>query len=137
MQDSIEKQLVIHAPIERVYQAVLDDFMGKAVGDIKPDTHIVFDFGEWGRSSVHVISVEPPSYLAYRWVPGMIFEGDIYEKGCTLVEFRLSATSEGTSLTLIESGFASLPAEIYAEALANNSAGWDEEVANFIKLFES
>ncbi len=136
MQDTIERTLEINAPIDKVFQAVISDFFKAWDGELSPDTHGHFNFGEWGRSSVHLVDIKPPTYLAYRWVPGTIFEGDIYEKGCTLVEFQLSESGDKTKLVLKESGFASLPAEIYREAMDNNTAGWDEEVANFAKLFE-
>ncbi len=136
MQDTIERTIVVKAPLERVYQAVISDFFKAWDRDFIADTHGFFDFGEWGRSSVHLVSVEPPTYISYRWVPGTIFEGDIYQEGCTLVEFTLSENDGQTTLTLKESGFASLPAERYQEAMENNTAGWNEEVANFAKLFE-
>lgn len=136
MQDSIERSIVINAPIDRVFQGVISDFFKAWDGELIPDTHGHFNFGEWGKSSVHLIAYQPPSYLAYRWVPGTIFEGDIYEKGCTLVEFRLTESGGATTLVLKESGFASIPEERYREAMDNNTAGWDEEIANFAKLFE-
>jgi uncharacterized protein YndB with AHSA1/START domain len=130
IQDRIERTITINAPIERVFQGVREDMLGKTVGEIAAGAHVHFDFGEWGRSSVHIIAFDPPRYVAYRWVPGMIFEGDIYEKGSTLVEITLKAIEGGTELTLVESGFASLPTERYSEAIENNSAGWEEELAN-------
>jgi uncharacterized protein YndB with AHSA1/START domain len=137
IQDTIERHLIIKAPIERVYQGVIDDFLKNVEGKLAAGEHVLFNFGEYGKSSAHIIAADPFTYFAYRWVPGMIYEGDIYEKGCTLVEFKLSETEEGTSLTLTESGFASLPPERYQEAVDNNSAGWDEELANLLEYLKN
>jgi uncharacterized protein YndB with AHSA1/START domain len=132
IQDRIERSIVINAPIDRVFRGVREDMLGKTVGELAADSHVVFDFGEWGRSSVHVIAFEPPNYVAYRWVPGTVFEGDIYEKGSTLVEFFLKEVEGGTEFRLVESGFASLPTERFTEALENNTAGWEEELSNLV-----
>lgn len=137
IQDKIEKTIVINAPIERVFVGVREDLLGKAVGELKADAHVYFDFGDYGKTSVHVIAYDPPTYVAYRWVPGTIFEGDIYAMGSTLVEFSLREVEGGTEFKLLESGFASLPAERYQEAMENNSAGWDEEVANLVQFVNS
>lgn len=136
IQDQIERTIVINAPIERVFQGVREDLLGKTVGELVAGAHVHFDFGEWGRSSVHVIAYDPPSYVAYRWVPGTIFEGDIYEMGSTLVEFRLREVEGGTEFKLVESGFASLPTERYTEAIENNTAGWDQEIANLVEFVQ-
>jgi uncharacterized protein YndB with AHSA1/START domain len=136
LQDRIERTIVINAPIERVFRGVREDMLGKTVGELAADSHVVFDFGEWGKSSVHVIAYQPPTYVAYRWVPGTIFEGDIYEKGSTLVEFFLTEVEGGTEFRLVESGFASLPAERFTEALENNTAGWDEELNNLVEYIK-
>jgi uncharacterized protein YndB with AHSA1/START domain len=136
VQDFIERKIVINAPIERVYQGLQEDFLGKIVGERVPGSHVYFNFGEWGNSSAHIIDVQPPTYFSYRWVPGTIYEGDIYEMGCTLVEFKLAEVEGGTELTVFESGFASLPAERYQEAMDNNSAGWDEEIAGLVEYLK-
>lgn len=136
MQDSIVRTIVINASIERVYQAVIEDFFKAWEGELSADTHGTFNFGEWGKTSGHLIDVRPPTYISYRWVPGKFFEGDIYQEGATLVEFQLTETGDATTLTLTESGFAAIPAEWYEEAMKNNTAGWDEELAKFAQLFQ-
>lgn len=136
IQDRIERTVVINAPIERVFRGVREDLLGKTVGELAPDSHVHFDFGDWGRSSVHIIAYDPPAYVAYRWVPGTIFEGDIYEMGSTLVEFRLKEVEGGTEFQLTESGFSTLPAERFIEAMENNTAGWDSEITNLVEYVQ-
>ena len=53
------------------------------------------------------------------------FIGDVLQEPNTLCEFHISATEGGTKVRLVESGFASLPAEFYEDALSQNQGGWD------------
>ena len=43
----------------------------------------------------------------------------------TLVEFRLTESASGTTITIIESGFDHLPASRRAEAWRMNEGGWN------------
>ena len=74
--------------------------------------------------------------IAFRWASGaMPPVGDVLASSNTLVEFRLEEVDEGTRLSMVESGFASLPKEIYDEAMRDNSNGWDSELAELVALF--
>jgi len=53
----------------------------------------------------------------------------------TLVEFRLEPSGTGTSVRLIESGFAALPTEMGESSLKDNSGGWDYMLDRLGKLF--
>jgi hypothetical protein len=44
------------------------------------------------------------------------------------VEFNLETVEEGTRLTLVESGFATLPDDAYEHRFAENSSGWKAEL---------
>jgi hypothetical protein len=136
VQDTIERRLTIKASIDRVYRGFINEFLKNTEDNLIAGEYAILDFGEYGRSTIHVVATEPFTYFAYRWVPGTCFEGDIYAKGCTLVELKLAETDAGTDLTLIESGFASLPSERYKESIENNTAGWDEELGNLVKFLE-
>ena len=136
LQDTINKEIVIDAPRERVYDALtqadkLSQWFPDAVeGEIKPGERPVFDFGEYGRHSAYVVATDPHSYVAYRWIPGSIhvphgFIGDVLTQPNTLCEFHLDEIPEGTRVRLIESGFASLPEEFYAKSIEDNTGGWD------------
>jgi len=55
---------------------------------------------------VQVGRVEPETYFFYRWHPYAVDPSVDYSKEpTTLVEFRLEETSDGTVLTIVESGF--------------------------------
>ena len=81
LQDTINNEIVIGAPRERVYAAITDPdqlaqwFPDAVEGEIKPGARPVFDFGEYGRHSAYVVATDPHSYVAYRWIPGSISQG--------------------------------------------------------------
>jgi len=52
------------------------------------------------------------------------------EMPTTLVTFKLDDVPEGTRMTLIESGFASLPEHLRRSSYQENSSGWDEELVD-------
>lgn len=136
LQDTIQKEIVVGAPRERVYSALTDPgqlaqwFPDKVEGEVKPGERPVFDFGTYGKHSVYVVATDPHSYVAYRWIPGSVhvpdgFIGDVLEEPNTLCEFHLEEVPEGTRVRLVESGFASLPQEFYAKSIEDNDGGWN------------
>jgi uncharacterized protein YndB with AHSA1/START domain len=145
IQDTIEREMVLRAPKERVYNAITqpeqivkwfpEGIEGKLIAGERP----VFDFGEYGKFSIYVEASDPHDYFAYRWVSGSQFVpggfiGDPLKMPNTLVEFRLEDAPEGTLLKLKESGFASLPAEYMEQALKDNNGGWDFMLERLQKL---
>ena len=57
--------------------------------------------------------------------------------GGSISEFRLADARNGTRLTVVESGFASLPDDIRENSLRNNTQGWDEQMGNIQKYLET
>jgi uncharacterized protein YndB with AHSA1/START domain len=136
LQDSIERQITVRAPKERVFQAISDPeqivkwFPDAVEGSLDLGSRPYFDFGSYGKVQVFVEAVEPNDYFAYRWLTGCDevpggYTGDVNDLANTLVEFRLEDTPDGTLVRLKESGFASLPADRAERALKDNSGGWD------------
>ena len=52
------------------------------------------------------------------------------ERGAALVEFALEAIPGGTKLTVVETGFDSLPVHRRADALKMNEQGWAQQLDN-------
>jgi uncharacterized protein YndB with AHSA1/START domain len=132
IQDTIQRELVLRAPKERVFQAIANPmlivnwFPDKVEGTMSKGERSVFDFTDFGKVAIHVVASDPHDYFAYRWVPSIgASEDDPLKQPNTLVEFRLEEVSYGTRLTLTESGFASLPAEVIEKSLSDNNEGWD------------
>lgn len=132
--DVIERQIILRAPQQRVYAAISEpDLLAKwfpdgVEGELKPGEQPLLDFGEeYGKTRIHIVAADPYQYFAYRWVSGshnMGFVGDPLAMPNTLVEFHLEEVEGGTKLRLVESGFASLPAEYFESNFKDNSEGW-------------
>lgn len=145
LQDTIEREVVINAPKERVFQAISDPtkivnwFPDRVEGSLSPGEQSIFGFGEGGKVFVYVEASDEPTYFSYRWLPGADYEkgytGDVRQKPHTLVEFRLEEVAGGTRVHLKESGFASLPSEFYEACLKDNNSGWDYMLDRLVKLF--
>ena len=88
--------------------------------------HLVFD--------VLIERVEAERVLSWRWHPASIDQAVDYEKEpTTLVVFELKEVEGGTLLTVVESGFDSVPPSRRLEAFRMNSQGWDEQMKNLEK----
>ena len=73
--------------------------------------------------------MEPERLFAYRWHPHAVDpKVDYSPEPMTLVEFTLDDTSDGTVLTIVESGFDRLPLARRAEAFRMNESGWAEQL---------
>lgn len=142
MQDKIERQIVIKATKEVVYQAIADPtkitewFPDAIEGTLAVGEQPIFSFGEHGKTQVLVVAAEPHDYFAYRWVPGANhYLGDVRDTKTTLVEFKLAETDGVTTLTMTESGFAALPAELATASFEQNSGGWGYMLGRLEKQF--
>jgi uncharacterized protein YndB with AHSA1/START domain len=140
VQDRIERVVTLPVSRDRAWRAITDRaevsrwFMPCSVLELRPGADILFE-GARGR----IEAVEPPRRFAYSWHPGseQHLEMPLAELTLTLVEFILDETPEGTRLTLIESGFASLPAEMYDRALRENTDGWAEVISGLVTYIEA
>jgi uncharacterized protein YndB with AHSA1/START domain len=140
--DRIEREVLIAAPIERVW-AVLTErqhiaaWFGPGDGasrpaeqltaiDLRPGGVMVLDHGEYGTFPTRIERVEPPDFFSYRWASA--YPGEpATDDNSTLVEFRLTADGAQTRLTVTESGFAFLvipPAREATAGFDSHSDGW-------------
>jgi len=144
--DRIEKQIMLRAPLSRVWRAVSDSrefgswfgvtFDGpfkageKIVGLMTPTT---VDAGvaemqkpyEGMRFEITVERIEPETLFSFRWHPAAIDpQVDYSSEPTTLVEFRLEPVGDQVRLTILESGFDQVPLARRAEAFKMNEGGW-------------
>jgi uncharacterized protein YndB with AHSA1/START domain len=113
--DSIEREVVIDAPVETVWSIVTEPqnitrwFANEAEVDLRPGGDLVFRFDSGMAGKGVVEKVEPPHLFAFRWISPEPERDMVAAQGhYTTVEFSLEAEGEGTLLRVVESGFAAL-----------------------------
>jgi uncharacterized protein YndB with AHSA1/START domain len=135
VQDSIEREILIEAPLEVVWAVVTEPehvsrwFSDAAEIDLRPGGAASLTWHENGGAfRARLERVEPPHTLAFRWVQRVGEEPA--EGNSTLVVFSLRAEGEHTRLRVVESGFARL-ARSEAEKVehhVDNVRGWALEL---------
>lgn len=145
--DRIEKRIVLRAPPERVWRAIVDSqqfgrwfgvqFEGPFVegqwveGRIVPtqvDAKVAEMQKPFDGMPCHffVERMEPLRKFSYRWHPSPPEPGADYSKEpTTSVVFELEEVADGTLLKITESGFDRVPLERRAEAFKSNEQGWE------------
>jgi uncharacterized protein YndB with AHSA1/START domain len=141
MEQQIEKQIEIAAPVSRVWQALTDSRQFGEWFKVKMDDPFVAGKPASGqithpgyehvRMTIHIQAIEPEKLFSYTWHPYATDPKVDYSKEePTLVEFRLQPTATGTLLTITESGFENVPSERRAEAFRRNEGGWAQQAKN-------
>jgi uncharacterized protein YndB with AHSA1/START domain len=129
--DEIRKELTIEVDRERVWAALTEADQLKrwfptkdARVDLRPGGELFLEWDEMSDTATFV-EIDPPNRLVYQWHPA----GDDYP--ATTVEFTLADTADGTGtvLTVVERGFAQLPANHHAE----NTEGWTSELGELVE----
>lgn len=141
--DRIEQRITIAAPLDRVWDLVTQpgwwvpsDVVGPI--DRAPGSRTVRETAKWGRFVVEVVQMEPKSYAAFRWASQ--FPGEELASGrTTLVEFFVQPTEGAVSVTVVESGFATLdaPEDVRRAGFEDNTQGWVEELGSLKARAES
>jgi uncharacterized protein YndB with AHSA1/START domain len=134
--NEVRRELAIRAPRERVWAAFTqpDELVRwfptkRAKIDAWRSGDALFEWEESMDEAV-VDVVEPPSRLVFRWRPAGLVRPH------TTVSFTLE-TPGGTRLTLVESGFASLPDQIAQQSQDGNDAGWAGELRELQAYLEA
>lgn len=144
--DRIEKQVVLRAPLERVWRAISDAeqfgrwfgvrfdgpfIEGSSITAAIAPTTVDADVARRQephagvKSTWQIVAIEPRRRFAYQWHPFAIEpDFDYGQEPTTLVEFTLSETPEGVLLTIVESGFEAIPAARRNDSFEANSEGW-------------
>jgi uncharacterized protein YndB with AHSA1/START domain len=141
MSDRIEKQIEIKAPVSRVWRAVTDHREFSVWFRVALEAPFAAGKEARGRitypgkenlvMTVTVQRIEPERLFSFTWHPYAIDPNTDYSaEPPTLVEFILEPTANGTRLTLVESGFDSLPAHRRDLAFRMNDGGWAIQVQN-------
>ena len=142
MKDSIERDVLIGASPERVWEVItvpehinqwLWDF---AEIDLRVGGAMTLAGTHKGKPYSYEATIEdldPPQVFAFRWAEGGWVDG-----GSTRVEITLTAEDGGTRLRLVESGFASLDIsdELRNELFGDINGGWKSELGELVVYVE-
>ncbi|WP_326946355.1 SRPBCC domain-containing protein [Amycolatopsis sp. NBC_00348] len=131
--DSIEREIVIAAKPAKVWPLVAEPGFWATDDETIQGTMaeegqtLVVTHSEHGEFPLRVEKVDPPHYLAYRWVSAFPGE-ELREDNSTLVEFTLTPEGDGTRLRVVESGFATLPTsdENRRNVVKDHTGGWEQ-----------
>jgi uncharacterized protein YndB with AHSA1/START domain len=135
--DQIEREVVIDAPIERVWALITEArhfgawFADSGAEiDLRPGGAMTLSWEEHGTVRARVERVEPPRLFSYRWANAI--DAEPVDGHSTLVEFSLSAEDAGTRVRVVESGFASLDTsdEDRRRQIDDNTEGWAIQLRN-------
>jgi len=141
IQDRIEKQIEIAAPVSRGWRALTGHNEFGAWFRVKLDAP--FEVGEESHGQItwpgyeHIAfravvqQIDPQQYFAFTWHPYSVDPAvDYSEETPTLVEFHLDKSPTGTLLKVTESGFSDIPDGRRKEAFLRNSEGWAQQMKN-------
>ncbi|MDV3127122.1 SRPBCC family protein [Mycobacterium sp. 21AC1] len=144
--DRIEKEVLLRAPLDRVWRAIsnAEEFgrwfgvrfdgpfvPGASLSGVMTPTEVDAEVaasqepyaGE--ADTWHIVAVEAPHRLSFRWHPYAVEPGvDYSAEPTTLVEFTLIEQADGVLLKIVESGFDAIPADRRVSAFESNSEGW-------------
>jgi len=153
--DRIEKKILLHAPLQRVWRALTDStefgiwFGVKFDGPFQPGASLrgvivpttmdpevakAQKPHEGTPFQITVEQIEPHRLFSFRWHPFAIESGvDYSAEPTTLVSFTLEEVAGGVMLTVTESGFDQIPLARRAKAFQANDQGWGMQM----KLIEA
>lgn len=140
MSHKIERSVIVKAPIKKVWEAISD----------------YKNFGQWfqaridqpfeeGKCSsgamtipgyehlpfeIKVIQVVKEELLSFEWAPFINEKTDLSNEPWQLVEFKLESVSEGTRISITESGFEKISEKYREDARRGNEKGWEFQIKN-------
>jgi uncharacterized protein YndB with AHSA1/START domain len=135
--DTIEREIVIAAPVERVWEIVTEpEHMGRWFGDSGAERSgdtITMRWEQYGEADLRIVREERPHVFAYNW------DANDKAAGETLVEFTLTPDGDGTRLRVVESGFAALKtSDAERDRLREgNVEGWQHELGDLERYITS
>ena len=139
--DRIERTVELaHSP-ERVWDAIttaegLGTWFGNrgAKVDLRVGGQATLTWDSGDTATLTIERLEPPRVFGYTWpVYGLPKE----DPRRTYVEFTLEPTGSGTTLTVVESGFAQVPdSDQHKSAYEGNTNGWKSELGELVAYLD-
>ena len=138
--DRIERTVEIARPPAAVWAALTTAdglaswFGNEASIDLRPGGSAHMRWSDGNAVTMRVERVEEPTVFAYTWPIYGLADDDPRR---TYVEFTLQPIETGTRLTVVESGFAQLPAEAHSTAFDGNTKGWSSELGELVSYLDA
>jgi uncharacterized protein YndB with AHSA1/START domain len=138
--DRIERTVQLAHPPQRVWQALTTAeglgtwFGNSAEVDLRVGGLVKLTWDSGDAATLTIERLEPPHVFAYTWGIYGLPEGDPRR---TYVEFTLEPAGTGTTLTMVESGFAQLPlGDDHKAAYSSNTEGWTHELGELVAYLD-
>ena len=141
---TVRRTITIKASIEKVWAAITEaDHLARwfphsaVLNDVAVGAGGVFTWNDYGDFAVRVEELDPPRMIAYRWSNDSsraIDSEQLDETKSTVFRFTLESIEGGTQLTVVESGFGSLPDP--AGSMESNRGGWNSELDELVAYLE-
>ena len=143
-ENNIRRQMVLKASLDKVWTAIATPggfegwFTCKVDGDWALNERVTLRWPSGNSNEIRIVALNPQSEFAFQWHPGGYAQlGDYPEAQLTTVTFRLTPTSEGTEMDMIEGDFARIPEERRLKVMGLNTEGWNDELENIRKYVEA
>jgi len=138
--DRIERTVEIAHPPDKVWAALTTAeglsawFGNEARIDLRPGGSAWMRWSQGETADMRVERVEEPAVFGFTWHIYGLPEGDPRR---TYVEFTLEPVASGTRLTVVETGFAQLPEDVYGKAFDGNTQGWASELGELVQYLDA
>ncbi|MCY1143103.1 SRPBCC domain-containing protein [Actinoplanes sp. Pm04-4] len=137
--DRIERTMELAQPVEKVWAALttaegLGTWFGNtAEVDLRVGGEAKLAWTSGDTATLTIERVEPPTVFAYTWPIHGLPDGDPRR---TYVEFTLVPSGGGTTLTVVESGFAQTNGDEHKAAFSGNTEGWKNELGELVAYLD-
>ena len=139
--DRIERTVEVAHPPQKVWAALTTaeglsaGFGNEATIDLRPGGAARMRWSEEGfTAEMRVERVEEPTVFGFTWG---IYGLPADDPRRTYVEFTLQPAGAGTRLTVVETGFAQLPEDLYRKAYDGNTEGWAKELGELVAYLDA
>jgi uncharacterized protein YndB with AHSA1/START domain len=138
--DRINRTVEIAHPPAKVWAALttaegLSAWFGNEAGiDLRPGGSAWMKWDGGHTADMRVERVEEPTVFGFTWHMAELPEDDPRR---TYVEFTLEPVGAGTRLTVVETGFAQLPDDVYRKEYDGHTEGWARELGELVDYVDA
>ena len=138
--DRIERTVRIDRPLDRVWDAIttaegLGTWFGNAAEvDLRVGGTAKLTWEGGHAADLRIERIEPKTVFGFTWGINGLPDDDLRR---TYVEFTLVPDDSGTTLTVVESGFAQLGPEQHSNAFEGNTHGWAAELGELVAYLDA